>query len=90
MAKGGIVQWHIYVAYFFGGVFLMNSVSHFTNGVSGRRFPTPFATPLRKGQSSPTVNVLWGILNLVIRCGGFTPDFNNDRNNLFDSKEQGR
>jgi hypothetical protein len=58
------VQWHTYVAYFFGGVFLVNSVPHFTNGVSGRRFPTPFAFPLGKAQSSPTVNVLWGTLIL--------------------------
>jgi hypothetical protein len=60
------VEWHTYVAYFFGGVFLVNSVPHFTNGVSGRRFPTPFASPLGKGQSSPTVNVLWGTLNLAV------------------------
>jgi hypothetical protein len=60
------VQWHTYVAYFFGGVFLVNSIPHFTNGVSGRRLPTPFASPLGKGQSSPTVNVLWGTLNLAI------------------------
>jgi hypothetical protein len=62
------VQWHSYVAYFFGGVFLVNSIPHFTNGVSGRRFPTPFASPLGKGQSSPAVNVLWGTLNLAIGC----------------------
>jgi hypothetical protein len=62
------MQWLTYVAYFFGGVFLVNAVPHFTNGVSGRRFPTPFAIPLGKGQSSPTVNVLWGTFNLVIGC----------------------
>jgi hypothetical protein len=60
------VEWHAYVAYFFGGVFLVNSVPHFTNGVSGRRLPTPFASPLGKGESSSTVNVLWGTLNLAI------------------------
>jgi hypothetical protein len=71
------VQWHTYVAYFFGGVFLVNSIPHLTNGVSGRRLPTPFASPLGKGQSSPTVNVLWGTLNLaigyllVVRVGEF-------------------
>jgi len=62
------MQWLTYVAYFFGGVFLVNAVPHFTNGVSGRRFPTPFAIPLGKGQSSPTVNVLWGTFNLVVGC----------------------
>jgi hypothetical protein len=75
--KGGIVEWQTYVCYLFGGVFLVNSVPHFTNGVSGRRFPTIFASLLGKRQSSPTVNVLWGTLNLVIGCvlvgreGGF-------------------
>ena len=62
------MQWLTYVAYFFGGVLLVNSVPHFTSGVSGRRFPTPFASPLGKGKSSPTVNVLWGTLNLAIGC----------------------
>jgi hypothetical protein len=62
------MPWLTYVAYFFGGVFLVNAVPHFTNGVSGRRFPTPFAVPLGKGQSSPTVNVLWGTFNLVVGC----------------------
>jgi len=75
------VQFHTYVAYFFGGVFLVNSVPHFTNGVSGRRFPTPFASPLGKGQSSPTVNVLWGTLNLAIGylLVGRVGDFNLHR-----------
>ena len=62
------MEWQTYVCYFFAGVFLVNSVPHLTNGVSGRRFPTPFAPLLGKRQSSPTVNVLWGTLNLVIGC----------------------
>jgi hypothetical protein len=65
-AKGEIVQWYTYVAYFFGGAFLVNAVPHFVNGVSGRSFPSPFASPPGKGQSSPTVNVLWGTLNLAV------------------------
>ncbi|MGO9641273.1 MAG: hypothetical protein ACLP1Y_08225 [Candidatus Acidiferrales bacterium] len=60
------MHWYTYVAYFFGGAFFVNGVPHFTNGVSGRRFPTPFASPPGKGQSSPTVNVLWGTFNLAI------------------------
>jgi hypothetical protein len=59
------MRWYFYVAYFFGGAFLVNAVPHFVNGVSGRRFPTPFASPPGKGQSSPTVNVLWGTLNVA-------------------------
>lgn len=54
------MQWLHIVAYFFGGAFFVNAIPHFTNGVSGRRFPTPFASPPVKGLSSPTVNALWG------------------------------
>ena len=64
--KGGVVQWSSYVAYFFGGVFLVNSIPHLTSGVSGHRLATPFASPLGKGQSSPTVNGLYGSVNLAV------------------------
>jgi hypothetical protein len=60
------VHWSIYVASFFAGMFLANAVPHFVHGISGDRFPTPFAHPPGKGLSSPTVNVLWGLLNLVV------------------------
>jgi hypothetical protein len=55
-----------YVAFFLGGMFLVNAVPHFVSGVCGRRFPSPFASPPGKGESSPMVNVLWGAFNLVI------------------------
>jgi hypothetical protein len=58
--------WHVYVAYFFGGMFLVNAVPHFVSGVCGRKFPSPFASPPGKGESSAMVNVLWGAFNLVI------------------------
>ena len=60
------MTWYACVAYFFGGAFLVNAVPHFVSGASGRRFPSPFASPPGKGESSPTVNVLWGALNVVI------------------------
>ena len=60
------MPWYQYVAYFVAGAFLVNSVPHLVNGLSGRRFPTPFASPPGQGESSPTVNVLWGALNLVV------------------------
>ena len=60
------MPWYVYLAYFFGGAFLVNAVPHFVNGVSGRSFPSPFASPPGKGLSSPTVNVLWGTLNAAI------------------------
>jgi hypothetical protein len=64
-AMEGTMRWYFYVAYFFGGAFFVNAVPHFVNGVSGRSFPTPFASPPGKGQSSSTVNVLWGAANVV-------------------------
>ena len=60
------MRWYHYVAYFFGGAFLINAVPHFVNGVSGNPFPSPFASPPGQGLSSPLVNVLWGTFNLAV------------------------
>ena len=60
------MRWYHYLAYFFGGAFLVNAIPHFTNGVSGRAFTSPFASPPGQGPSSAWVNVLWGTFNLVI------------------------
>lgn len=60
------MTWYDYVACFFAGAFLANTVPHFVHGISGDRFPTPFASPPGKGLSSPTVNVLWALFNLVV------------------------
>ena len=60
------VQWYDYVACFFAGAFLANTVPHFVHGISGDRFPTPFAHPPGKGLSSPTVNVVWALFNLFV------------------------
>ena len=54
-----------YVGWFFGGAFLANAIPHLAMGTTGRPFPTPFASPPGKGNSSPVVNVLWGFANLV-------------------------
>jgi len=51
---------------FLGGVTLINAVPHLVSGLMGRRFPSPFAKPPGKGQSSALVNVIWGFANLVI------------------------
>ena len=65
--KGGhTLPWYVYLAYFFGGAFLVNAIPHLTNGLSGRPFPSPFASPPGKGNSSPTVNVLWAAFNLIV------------------------
>jgi uncharacterized membrane protein len=60
------VNWPNNLACFFAGIFLANVVPHFVHGISGDRFPTPFAHPPGKGLSSPTVNVLWALVNLVV------------------------
>jgi hypothetical protein len=60
------MQWYHYLSGFFAGAFLANFVPHFVNGISGDGFPTPFAKPPGKGLSSPVVNVLWALLNLVV------------------------
>ena len=60
------MPWYDYLAAFFAGLFLANVVPHLVHGVSGDPFPTPFSKPPGRGLSSPTVNVLWALLNLVI------------------------
>jgi hypothetical protein len=55
-----------YVACFFAGIFLANAVPHFVHGISGDRFPTPFARPRGRGLSSPTLNVVWALFNLLV------------------------
>ncbi|TDX02138.1 hypothetical protein [Dinghuibacter silviterrae] len=60
------MEWYQYVACFFAGIFLANVVPHFVAGVSGNKFPTPFANPPGRGLSSATTNVLWALANLVV------------------------
>ena len=59
------MNWYHYIACFFAGMFLANAVPHFVHGISGDRFPTPFAHPRGRGLSSPTVNVAWALANLM-------------------------
>jgi len=60
------MSWYNYVFCFFAGMFLANVVPHFVHGISGDPFPTPFAHPPGKGLSSPTTNVVWGLVNLIV------------------------
>jgi len=60
------VNWYNYIACLFAGMFLANVVPHFVHGISGDRFPTPFAHPPGKGLSSPTVNVIWALFNMAV------------------------
>ena len=60
------MRWYHYLAYFFGGAFLANTIPHLGNGISGNAFQSPFASPPGVGLSSSLVNVLWGLFNLAI------------------------
>jgi uncharacterized membrane protein len=60
------IRWFHVVAYFVGGLFLANFVPHFTVGIAGGPFQSPFATPPGEGLSSSMSNVVWGLLNLGV------------------------
>ena len=60
------MRWRDYLAYFFGGAFLANTLPHLGSGVSGNAFQSPFASPPGVGLSSALGNVLWGLFNLVV------------------------
>jgi hypothetical protein len=53
------------IQFFLAGVFLANGIPHFVQGISGRKFPTPFAKPPGKGLSPPFLNSIWGIFNFL-------------------------
>src|SRR5208337_4798821 len=61
-----VTRWYHYIAYFFGGAFLANTIPHLVNGISGSPFQSPFASPPGQGLSSSLVNVLWGMFNLAV------------------------
>lgn len=60
------MSWYHYVASFFAGAFLANAMPHFIQGISGNKFPTPFAIPPGRGLSSSVTNVLWAFFNIII------------------------
>ena len=60
------MRWYRYLAYFFGGVFLVNAIPHFVNGVSGRAFPSPLDPPGQGSESTAVVNVLWASFNFLM------------------------
>ncbi len=78
------MTWHAYLAHFGAGCFLANGVPHFVNGISGKKFQSPFASHPGIGESSPLVNVIWGMANFVIGflllygVGSFTGSLNMD------------
>jgi len=60
------MNWYNYIACLLAGMFIANAIPHFVSGICGNKFPTPFSKPPGKGLSSPTVNILWALLNFVI------------------------
>lgn len=57
--------WYEAACYALGGGLLANSVPHLVQGMTGRPFQSPFASPSGRGLSSATVNVVWGFANLA-------------------------
>jgi hypothetical protein len=62
------MPWYVYVAHFIAGAFHANGVPHLVNGISGRRFISPFGKPPGRGESSAVSNVLWGAANIIVGC----------------------
>jgi len=60
------MEWYNYLACFFAGAFLINAVPHLVHGISGDKFPTPFAKPPGKGLSPAPVNLVWSVFNLIV------------------------
>jgi hypothetical protein len=81
-SKNTQMKWYHYIAAFFAGAFLTNVIPHFVNGISGNYFPTPFADPPGRGLSSPLVNVLWALLNLLVGYLLFRISRTNAKNKL--------
>ena len=76
------VSWFSILSYFVAGAFFANGIPHLTQGIAGKKFPTPFGKPPGVGLSSPVINVIWGILNFMLSIilvrlpGGFIPGWN--------------
>lgn len=58
------MEWYNYIGCFFAGMFLANFIPHFVHGISGNNFFTPFSHG--KEMSSPTLNVVWALVNLLV------------------------
>jgi hypothetical protein len=60
------MAWPHLLAWFLGGMLLMNAFPHLVSGATGRSFQSPFATPRGVGLSSSRTNMLWGLANLAL------------------------
>jgi hypothetical protein len=52
------------IGWFLSGVLFINVLPHLIRGISGDKFPSPFAKPHGRKLSSPTSNVVWAFINL--------------------------
>ena len=60
-----MLEWWFYIVAIFAAAFLVNGIPHFTNGISGRQFTTPFSGG--PGTLDTAVrNVLWGSANFIV------------------------
>ncbi|MFT4154776.1 hypothetical protein [Parafilimonas sp.] len=64
-------RWYHYILAFFAGVFFVNTLPHYINGITGKEFPTPFADPPGIGLSSALTNVLWAVINASLGASIF-------------------
>ena len=60
-----MTEWWFYLVAIFAAAFLVNGVPHFTNGISGRRFPSPWSGGPGT-EDSAVRNVFWGGGNLIV------------------------
>lgn len=60
------MKWTNYLACFFSGFWTVNILPHLLHGINGIAFPTPFASPPFQGLSSPLVNTVWALANIVL------------------------
>jgi len=60
------MKWYNYLAALAAGFFLANAIPHMVSGMTGQEFPSPFGDPPGVGLSSPTQNVIWALINLVV------------------------
>ena len=59
------MPWWFYLIAIPATFLVINGIPHFINGISGRRFPSPFSGGPGT-EDAPWRNVLWGSANLLI------------------------
>ncbi len=59
------MTWWFYIVAIPAALLLVNGVPHFVQGISGRRFTTPFSGGPGT-EDTPIANVLWGSSNLIV------------------------